>query len=700
MSQKFYVIKDDNDSAATHPAVSLEKYQSELNASQLDAVTTTRGALLVVAGAGTGKTKTLTYRAGYLIESGIAAADILLLTFTRRAAREMLARASTLCDVRAAAIEGGTFHSYAHRMLRQYSNRLGFERGFTILDQSDSEDIIDLVRTSLNFHKKEKRFPKKSTLQNIISSGANKQLVVNDVVALSYPHFAHFTEEILLLATAYRDYKQTNALLDYDDLLTEFKRLLTSHTDIHEKISASIRHLMVDEYQDTNLVQDDLVRLLCKVHGNVMAVGDDAQSIYSFRGANFRNILDFPKKFADCKVIKLEENYRSTERILSLTNFVINQATEKFTKHLFTRTKPGGEFPAIVAAPDERFQSKFIAQMVLELREEGVGLDKMAVLMRSSRNSFELELELAKRKIPFVKYGGQKFTEAAHIKDVLAHLKIILNPKDVIAWNRALLLLEGIGPKTAQDFTTWVKQAQNPYNIEASDVSPKYIAATRGLAELLKSLSAGKEPAAKLIEKVVQYYLPLLRAKYFEDYPKREKDLENFIAIAQNHPSLEDLLAELALEPVDFSAVGTERSVDDEAPLVLSTIHSAKGLEWHSVFLLDALDGVIPSSYAVGDAAELDEELRLLYVALTRAKERLYISYPILSYQRAIQDYLTNPSRFIANVPPDLFERITLIDARQMPPPLPQSASQLSSPPKQLGHSDNSPSGGSDDLPF
>lgn len=700
MNQRTYLIHTDNADAALQP--SLEKYRADLNAAQLDAVQTTQGALLVVAGAGTGKTKTLTYRTGYLIESGVQASDILLLTFTRRAAQEMLNRASLLAGARCAHIDGGTFHAYAHRVLRQYAPKLGFDNGFTILDQSNSEDVVELVRTALGFHKKEKRFPKKSTLQTLISSSANRQLPIADIVQNSYPHFAHFTPEILTLADAYRDYKRANALTDYDDLLTLLKDLLTQHSEVRQAVAGKVRYLMVDEYQDTNLVQDELVRLLSSVHGNVMAVGDDAQSIYSFRGANFRNILDFPEKHANCRVIKLEENYRSTERILSLTNFVINQATEKFTKNLFTRTKPDGEFPAIVAAPDTRYQSKFIAQMVLELREAGVPLNSIAALMRNSRNSFDLELELNKRKIPFVKFGGQKFAEAAHIKDTLAYLKILVNPKDILSWNRVLLLLEGIGPKTAQDFTEWIKQAPNPYHIDTSEVSPKYIKAIRALADLFRSIAGQPFSVAEQLTRVIQYYAPILREKYFEDYPKREKDLENFVALAENQTSLPEMLAEMALEPIDFSAMDTKRSDNDEAPMILSTIHSAKGLEWHTVFLIDALDGVIPSAYSVGDSAELDEELRLLYVALTRAKERLYVSYPILNYQRGVADYLTNPSRFLSNVPPELYERITLVNAAT----LPSSAATLNAPstPKELPPPQKPlperSSGETDSLPF
>jgi DNA helicase-2/ATP-dependent DNA helicase PcrA len=679
MATRTYILKSapDADASLAFKPPDLAKYKAELNDAQLDAVTSTEGAVLVVAGAGTGKTKTLTYRTAYLVEMGVKPEEILLLTFTRRAAREMLDRASMLLDNRCSHIQGGTFHSFANLMLRKFSEALPFESAFTILDQSDSEDVIELIRTNLSFHKKEKRFPKKGTLGSLISSSANKQKPIEDIVETEYPHFIHHTEDIKLLAAKYAAYKRDNALLDYDDLLTYLKKLLVENDAVRNKIAGEIRYLMVDEYQDTNIVQAALVELLCSVHHNVMAVGDDAQSIYSFRGANFRNILDFPNKFAGTKVIKLEENYRSTDKILSLTNFVINQAQEKFTKNLFTRKKEDGDLPAIVSAPDERFQSAFISQMVLELREEGVPLNKMAVLFRSSRNSFDLEIELNRRKIPFVKYGGQKFVEAAHIKDVVAHLKVLYNPKDIISWNRVLLLLEGVGPKTAQEMVQWIQSAENPYQLDMAKLSPKYVKAVKRLAAMLSGLKKRPTKIADQITEILKYYLPVLREKYYEDYPKREKDLENFSALTENYATLEELLTDLALEPIDFSAIDSKASTDDEAPLVLSTIHSAKGLEWHSVFLIDALDGIIPSGYAVNSADDLDEELRLLYVALTRAKEKLFISYPIVNFQRGYNDYLTNPSRFLKDVPEALFDKVILVEEKKRQKQLPAPAKQL-----------------------
>jgi DNA helicase II / ATP-dependent DNA helicase PcrA len=684
-----FVLDDDDSFHEAQPALTgdalLEKYRAELNAAQLEAVQTTEGAVLVVAGAGTGKTKTLTYRVGYLVESGVAATNILLLTFTRRAAQEMMLRAASVCDARCTQILGGTFHSYAHKLLREHASTLGVADNFIVLDQSDAEDTVDIVRTALGFHKKEKRFPKKNTLLRIISAAANKAKTIQEIVEAQYPHFLSLTPEILKVAEMYERYKHTNSLFDYDDLLTKLKRLLEDYPAIRRQISSALRYVMVDEYQDTNLVQADLIHLLSETHGNIMAVGDDAQSIYSFRGANYRNILDFPKRFGNslsseggttnCRVIKLEENYRSTERILDLTNAVISQAREKFTKTLFTTIKPGGSYPALVSAPDDRFQNRFISQRILELREEGVPLKNIAVLMRSGRDSFSLELELKKRNIPFVKYGGQKVVEAAHIKDFIAYLKILFNSRDVLSWNRVLKLLDGIGPKTAQELTEWIKDAKNPFNFSESSVSPKYLESLGKLGTLLTNLSANQNSLHSLAETLLEYYKPILREAYFEDYPKREKDLENFLAIVAGYTSLQTLLADLALDPIDLTAIETKPATKDEEPMTLSTIHSAKGLEWHSVFLINALDGVIPSKYAVGETESIDEELRLLYVALTRAKQELYMSYPIIC--RGAEDYFGNPSRFIQFLPESLYEKIILVEQKKSPKALPLPKKEL-----------------------
>lgn len=688
MQVRTFVIKPDAalapaQSLAALPAAALRKYREQLNPAQLEAVTTTEGPLLVVAGAGTGKTKTLTYRAAYLVEIGVPASQILLLTFTRHAAQEMLRRAAAVANETASQIAGGTFHAYAHGVLRQYASVLGLSNDFTVLDQTDAEDTIDYCRTALGLHEKQSRFPRKHVLNEIISASANKQLSIEDIVNAVHPHFAHCIEEIATLAATYHSYKRRHNLLDYDDLLGELKRLLTEHEAIHRAVSGGWRYVMVDEYQDTNLVQAELVRLLSSVHGNVMVVGDDAQSIYSFRGANYRNILDFPQQYANSKVVKLEENYRSTGRILSVTNAIINQAHEKFTKHLYTQRQPEGEYPALVTAPDEHMESCFVAQRVLELREEGVPLHQIAVLMRNGHNSYDLEIELQRRKIPFVKHGGQKLVETAHIRDFLAYIKILHNPKDLVSWNRALLLLDGIGPRTARGFTEWIRDSDQPYALEKAEAPRKSTNAVRPLCELLVHLQSqnpgGEQSLASVTAAVHAYYAPILRNRYFDDYPRREADLENFLAVIGGFKTVRDLLSELALDPVEHAAIHN-RLENEEKPLVLSTIHSAKGLEWHTVFVIHALDGIIPSSYALGDSAELDEELRLLYVALTRAKDLLYVCYPSLSRRRGFDYYLTNPSRFLSALPDDIYERLLLVQEQppEQGPPALEAASEVS----------------------
>jgi DNA helicase-2/ATP-dependent DNA helicase PcrA len=701
MGTRKYIIKtqDSPNSTLSQSGVNLEPYISSLNPEQLQAVTTTEGHLLVIAGAGTGKTKTLTYRVSYLVELGVEASSILLLTFTRRAAQEMMTRAATLGDARCAMIQGGTFHGFAHKILRQYAAQIGLNEQFTLLDQSDAAEVIDLVRTELGFNKKEKRFPKKKTLLSIISASINKELPIEIILDSSYPHFLEFAQDIEILQKAFKRYKLKNHLLDFDDLLYELFRLLNDFPDLAHRISSQLRYIMVDEYQDTNLIQAKLVKELAKVHQNLMVVGDDAQSIYSFRGANYRNILDFPAQYNDCIIVKLETNYRSTQKILDLSNFLINQAKKKFAKRLLSHQNEPCELPAIVSAPDEAFQSQFVVQRMLELREEGVALRDISVLMRNSRDSYRLEVELSKANIPYVKYGGQKVVEAAHVKDFMAYLRVFSNPNDMISWNRILQLLDGVGPKTAASLMNWIKASNSPYKLTEAKISSKYIASLRALSALFDTLSQPDNTLPAMADSVYGYYHAILKSKYVDDYPKREKDLENFLNIVQNYTSLNDLLSDLALDPMDLTAVETLGTHKDEDPVVLSTIHSAKGLEWHTVFLINTLDGIIPSRYAVLDHDQLDEELRLLYVALTRAKRELYISYPIVQKQRGDENFMSNPSRFISKLPEHLFDRLLLIQetasGREPSLPKPGPINQLSDK--------NQPESGKidpDDLPF
>ncbi len=639
-------------------------YQKELNQAQYEAVTATEGPLLVIAGAGTGKTRTLVFRVAHLVEIGVDPRSILLLTFTRRAAEEMLRRASLLIDNRCARVSGGTFHSFANSILRQYGRKIDLSPAFTIMDRPDSEDVIQLLRAEMGLNTKERRFPRKQTVGEIYSMALNKQWTIPELVERDYPHLTDSLDELLRLYERYVDYKKGKSLLDYDDLLIRLRNLLAGHEEIRRRLSDTYRFIMVDEFQDTNRLQAEIVRLLAATHDNVMVVGDDAQSIYSFRGANFRNIMDFPKEFAGTRIISLEENYRSTQPILSFTNEIIRRARERYEKSLFTRKKDG-DTPLLVQAESEQAQSRFVCQKILELREEGVPLWDIAVLFRSSFHSFDLEIELARHNIPFVKRGGFQFIQSAHIKDLLAHLRILSNPQDAISWSRALLLLEGVGAQQSQKIIHWLLEGTNPTErLRSFEAKGKVAHGLRTLAQVLEACREGERPAEKA-QYLMQYYVPILKRKYPEDYPKRLRDMEHFQGMTERYRSLERLLSDMALEPPTESVDGVLAVDPDEGPLVLSTIHSAKGLEWHSVFIIWALEGRFPSYYNINTEEELEEERRLLYVAATRAKENLFITYPVKIFDRGLRTVLSRPSQFIEGIPEEMLEPVTLVDEEE-----------------------------------
>ena len=634
------------------------RYDEELNAAQLAAVEQVAGPILVIAGAGTGKTRTLIYRVARMIESGIQPGNILLLTFTRKASGEMLRRASALVGSRAEEVEGGTFHSFANLILRRYGDRLGYDRNFSILDQADSEDVINFLRGQMGLDAKSRRFPRKRTLGAIISASVNRVTPLSEIVQEEYPHFHREVEEIEKLARLYRDYKARHNLMDYDDLLVNLAVLLDRHDDLRARLAEKHQYIMVDEYQDTNRLQHEIVKLLGEKHRNVMAVGDDSQSIYSFRGANFRNIMDFPETFEGAQLIKLEENYRSTQPVLDFTNEILRRAIEKYDKKLYTR-RSGQTMPMIVAAATDQLQSEFIVQMVLELREQGTELSDIAVLFRSGFLSFDLEIELNKANIPFVKMGGFKFIETAHVKDLIAHLRVVHNPQDVVSWNRILLLLQGVGPRTSQSVIDGISAGELQLDEESATRAPGNERVER-LFRLLASLRREKLTVAEQVEQLISYYRPVMKGKY-DDFTKREKDIEIFEEIAGRYRSLNSFLADMALEPPTDSVVGIEPGEDDEK-LVLSTIHSAKGLEWDTVFILTALEGRFPSFRAAENLEEMEEERRLMYVAATRAKERLVITYPLDLYDREQGMTLTKPSRFIADISDEIVERYVIED--------------------------------------
>jgi len=659
MIQKKYKLKRINQTGFKKPIIDEARfvinYKNELNPAQYEAASAVDGAYLIIAGAGTGKTRTLVYRVARLVELGYDPQSILLLTFTRKAANEMMNRAAILLDNRCSKILGGTFHSFANSVLRKYSKAANLDPSFTILDQGDTQDVINLIRTQSGFVGKEKRFPKKETLGKVYSLSVNTGKKVEEIIEEDYPHFIDQLDKILDIQKIFTEYKRRNNLLDYDDLLVYLKDFLEDFNPGTKSLLSSIKFVMVDEYQDTNKLQADVVKGLTQINKNIMVVGDDSQAIYSFRGANFKNIIEFPKLFNDVQIIKLEENYRSTQEILNFANQITEGAIEKYTKHLYA-IKPGGELPFIVAASTENLQSKFIVEKILELREEGVALGDIAVLFRSSFFSFDLEIELTKANIPFQKFGGMKFVESSHIKDVLAFLRIASNPKDVVSWYRVLLLHEGVGPKTAQKILDELATARltikaNPEYITNFNYNDKIVK----LFQLLYTLHTKNDLPSEKLELILEYYYPIFKNIY-DDFNKRKKDLEIFQNIAENYKSLDSLLADMAIEPIIDSVIDVEATDREDEYLTLSTIHSAKGLEWHSVFIIHAVEGYFPSSRSYDNIETLEEERRLMYVASTRAKQNLFVSYPMNLYDREAGITLSKPSRFISEMNPQLAE--------------------------------------------
>jgi DNA helicase II / ATP-dependent DNA helicase PcrA len=619
----------------------------DLNPQQRQAVEHGDAPLLIIAGAGTGKTCTLVHRVAYRILQGVPPARMLLLTFTRRAAAEMLRRVDGLLrdlersrHARFAALPasravwGGTFHATASRLLRTYGQAIGLTPDFTILDRGDAEDLLDVVRTELGLAQTNKRFPRKSTCLAIYSHCVNALQPIEDVLAAHYPWCQDYHDELKQLFRAYGDRKELGALLDYDDLLLFWRGLLADE-HVGRELRSRFECVLVDEYQDTNRVQAEILRLLRPDGVGLTVVGDDAQSIYAFRAATVRNILDFPQEYPGTTIVKLEQNYRSTQPILAATNRVIAQARERYTKDLWT-ARSGGEPPALVSCQDENEQADFLVREILKHREDGVDLRKQAVLYRASHHSIVLEGELTRHNIPYVKFGGLKFLEAAHIKDLLAFLRLAENPRDLVAGTRVLQLLPGVGPKRARklmdaliesggDFSSW---AQLP---PLSGDEPQ----CARLPDLMRRLTARPPgPLAAQIHQVRDFYDPILRDKYDHAEPRR-RDLEQLEQLASRFADRQTLLTELALDPPDATEDFAGDPHLDEDYLILSTIHSAKGLEWDVVYLIHAADGNIPADLATRNAEELEEELRLFYVALTRARNRLAVCYPLRYYHAA-----------------------------------------------------------------
>jgi DNA helicase-2/ATP-dependent DNA helicase PcrA len=643
-------------------------YQAELNEAQLKAVMTTDGPLLIVAGAGTGKTRTLVYRVARLVEIGAKPESILLLTFTRRSAASMLARAASLADARCQRVSGGTFHSLGHNVLRKFADEAGLQRNFTVLDKSDTEDLIDLLRRQIRLTK-ERSFPRKRTIAAIFSMMVNKVQSMKQVLNQEYPQFVDERRNLDILYKSFEEFKRSRHMLTYDDLLVRLKESLESSARMREQLSEQYRYIMVDEYQDTNKLQAQIIRLLTARQENVAVVGDEFQSIYSFRGASHRNMMEFPKLFPATQIIKLEENFRSTQPILDVANAIISDVKESYRKRLFSRID-GGQAPVVVSARDENEQSRFVSQRIDDLRTEGVPLSEIAVLFRSSSHSFDLEIELGKLGIPFRKFGGIRFAESAHIKDALAFLRVVVKPSDTLSWFRVLKLLDHVGDATVYQILEHLGVEQREVrSSRAKDALFKrlhrfparasYQAQLTRLARVFTTVLECKTPGEQL-SAVLRFYRPLLKNKY-DDAQRRGRDLEHLQSIAKRYKTAAKLLDDVALDPTEL--VQNSNGRRGSGFVTLSTVHSAKGLEWDHLFLIWMTDGWFPSTrFQDEEFDDVEEERRLLYVATTRARRDLNFVYPAVNIYRG-QDIAGTPtlSRFLEPLSPELLTHASLL---------------------------------------
>jgi len=658
-------------------------YAAELNPQQCAAVTAPPGPALVIAGAGSGKTRTLTYRVAYLLENGVSASNILLLTFTNKAAREMLERVTSLIPNDIAGLWSGTFHSIGNRILRRHAEAAGFRPGFSIMDREDQQDILDAVIAKAGISTKDKRFPKGEVLADIFSYSINTGRPIDQVVAEKYPYFAMLDAQIALLQPQYEERKRAANSLDFDDLLEKTLRLLQSDESVRAFYQRQFQFILVDEYQDTNKIQADFIDALAAAHDNVMVVGDDAQSIYSWRGANFQNILDFPKRYPKAKVYKIETNYRSVPQILQVANAAIEANVNQFKKELQSVRQDTGLKPALVALGDSTQQAQFIAQRILELRDEGADLREIAVLYRAHYHSMELQMELTRHGIPFAITSGLRFFEQAHVKDVAAFMKFVVNPRDEVAFKRMARLLPGIGARSAEQLWNEVDRRLSALPLLALEpavpatagapspagtvhfkellfdlkVPSKALKAWQQLAYTLDEIApAGKvNPPGAMLESIIEaVYDDYLKEK-FPNYDQRREDLNVLGNYARQYESVQDFLDQLAL----VSSLETSNELnaaDDDEMVNLSSVHQAKGLEWKVVFVIWMSEGMFPSSRSLDSSEGVEEERRLFYVAVTRARDELYLTYPILRLNAGYGEAFQRPSRFLGEVPKNLLE--------------------------------------------
>lgn len=677
---KSYVVKRDQRSLPDR----LTRYKDELNEEQFRVVTAPPKAALVVAGAGTGKTRAITYRVAYLIEQGVSPQRILLATFTNRASREMLRRVESLTGSQNVhKVWGGTFHRIGNLVLRRHAVSLGFDSNYSILDSEDAKDFINVCIEDASIDTKAKRFPKPEIVQDIISYANNTDTPIDEIVIEKYPYFEPIIHQIKRVDEIYQARKIERNVMDYDDLLMNWKRLLIEKPEIANVYAEQFQHILVDEYQDTNKLQAEIIDLLAKKHRNVMVVGDDAQSIFAWRGAHFANIYEFPKRYPEAELFKLETNYRSTPEILGLANVSIANNRKQFPKMLTAVKRSRDMKPALVPCSDVEQQSAFIASRILELRDEGTSLEDIAVIYRSHYHSVELQLELARRNIPYRVQSGVRFFEQAHIKDVVSYLRIIVNPRDELAWKRVLKMIPGIGNATASRiFETGVQASlladpddalasghsaslqagmlalQSSGRLRTSEPFRKFII----LLELLSSQENRNNPS-KQISLILEHGYEAHLQEHYENADSRAEDIRGLSMYAQRYDSTETFLSELALlsteqfkEPAPLVGEDVVSGGDDDELLTLTSVHQAKGLEWKAVFIIWAAEGKFPSPRSLKEIDSEEEERRLWYVSLTRAKDELYITYPLLMTDYNRQTVLQKPSRFVTECPPAMFE--------------------------------------------
>lgn len=672
---------------ASHLGLQVD-YASELNANQLLAATTIDGKVLVIAGAGSGKTKTLTYRTSYLIENGVSPKEILLLTFTRKAANEIKGRAKKLLATTPFFAQGlneslaedrlpknkalnditsGTFHSFCNMLLRQYSGLLGINPRFTILDTGDSEDAIDLIHKEKKYPTKitSQAFPRKKTLQNIFSTSRNRRIHIRDLIENSYPDIAVHIPVIEQLAVDFHEYKRANHLYDFDDIISQVVRHLKTNDTFRQLLQNQYRYIMVDEYQDTNIPQKELIDLICAPASvSLMVVGDDNQSIYAFRGANYENILLFGESYPEAKLIKLEQNYRSTPAVLDYINALSAQITLGYQKQLYSDVSIEGVKPVFRRLSDETREARYIADKIIELKSD-YDYEDFAILCRTSFQSNYIQLEFMERNIPFIVVGGIRFIERRHIKDVLAFVKILYNPNDTIAWHRILTLFKGVGSVTATRLTQAINADNNSFEPLITAKFAKKSTQLEPLYQMLNKASQA-ESVEVIIELILDFYMPVLKINE-DNWRERSEDFRVLKNLATEHDSLDKFLENLALDPPNDSVataaaseIGDESGDENSDKVMISTIHSAKGLEWPVVFVNSLVDGITPHYRSLSDFEELEEERKLFYVACSRAKSRLFLTAP--EYFSSYSGYFDKVSRFIAEIAAD---KITVATVKQ-----------------------------------